>query len=215
MKSQQNEPHGRPNACPDDVRSERDDHRRAGHGGDTHTPFESMLESLARQQGSQLFERIVRDVSAWVDDGKRSRVVGEPEYQDNAGHGRVDDDSYADESDNPSSMRGRGPKNYRRTEQHLLERVVDALQDDPQLDATDVDVSLSAGDVVLAGSVSSRKDKHRAENLAARATSLPDVDNRLRVRPTPSARRTYESSDEISPGGTPGEQPRDEDRQPT
>ena len=109
------------------------------------------------------------------------------------------------------SMRGRGPKNHRRSEERLLDRVVDALQDDAQLDASDIDVSIMDGDVVLDGHVRYRQEKHRAENLAAQAISRPDVDNRIRVRRIVTSVQEETGSAKVEPGGTPDEKARDDD----
>ena len=106
------------------------------------------------------------------------------------------------------SMRGRGPKNYRRSDARLAELVNDALLDDERLDATDIEVSVSGGEVTLAGHVGSREDKHRAEDVAAHASGVDDIDNRLRVHRAGGDKGGGGSS---HPGGLPGEAERDAD----
>ena len=110
----------------------------------------------------------------------------------------------ADSAAPSPSMRGRGPKNYRRSEERLGELVNDALLDDDRLDATDIEVSVSNGEVVLSGRVASRADKHRAEDLAAYVSGVDDVENRLRVHRPESKASTH-------PGGLPGDAKRDAD----
>lgn len=125
--------------------------------------------------------------------------------QHDAPRGR--DDGYADEDgDGSGSLRGRGPRNYRRSDERVVELVSDALHDDDALDASDIEVSVKDGDVRLEGSVPLRRHKHRAENVAARVSGRHDVDNRLRVR-----RETASAAPSTSPGGTPGEARRDAD----
>lgn len=80
-------------------------------------------------------------------------------------------------------LRGRGPKGYRRSDERIKEDVNDRLSDG-YLDATDIDVAVANGDVTLTGSVFSRIDKRRAEDLAESVSGVTNVENRLRVRPS-------------------------------
>lgn len=123
-----------------------------------------------------------------------------------------DRDDYADENAaRPGSLRGRGPKNYRRSSERVKELVSDVLYDDELLDASDIEVSVANGEVTLSGFVVSRRDKHRAENLAARIAYARDVDNRLRVRRS-AAETTSDDTPDSTPGGTPGGPPGDAER---
>lgn len=76
---------------------------------------------------------------------------------------------------------GRGPKGYRRSDERIREDVNDRLTDDPYLDATNIEVTVSEGYVTLSGMVESRDDKRRAESLAESVTGVSDVSNQLRV----------------------------------
>ena len=77
--------------------------------------------------------------------------------------------------------RGKGPKNYTRSEERIREDVSDQLSDDSFLDASAIEVSVKDGEVTLNGSVESRYSKHRAEDLAEDVTGVKDVQNNLRV----------------------------------
>jgi hypothetical protein len=76
---------------------------------------------------------------------------------------------------------GRGPKNYQRSDDRIQEEVCDCMTDDPMLDASDVEVHVSSGVVTLTGTVSSRDQKRRAEDVAERVSGVKDVTNQLRV----------------------------------
>jgi hypothetical protein len=78
--------------------------------------------------------------------------------------------------------RGRGPKNYRRSDERIKEDVNDRLSDDYYLDASDVEVAVENSDVTLTGTVNSRSDKRRAEDLAESVSGVSNVENRLRVK---------------------------------
>jgi osmotically-inducible protein OsmY len=77
--------------------------------------------------------------------------------------------------------RGKGPKNYTRSEERIREDVSDKLSEDSFLDASAIEVSVKDGEVTLSGSVESRYSKHRAEDLAEDVTGVKEVQNNLRV----------------------------------
>jgi hypothetical protein len=78
--------------------------------------------------------------------------------------------------------RGRGPKNYRRSDERIVEDLVQRLTDDHDIDATDVEVSCSEGTITLGGYVATRREKRIAEQLAEGCRGVTDVFNNLRVR---------------------------------
>jgi len=78
-------------------------------------------------------------------------------------------------------FRGRGPRDYRRSDDRLREEVCERLTDDHYVDASNIEVEVRDGEVTLTGSVESRDQKRRAENVADRLSGVKDVHNRLRV----------------------------------
>lgn len=78
--------------------------------------------------------------------------------------------------------RGRGPRNYRRSAERILEDINESLTYDPQIDASGIEVRCADGKVVLEGEVDGRWMKHRAEDIAEACAGSLDIDNRLRVR---------------------------------
>ncbi|MEZ2126164.1 MULTISPECIES: BON domain-containing protein [unclassified Sinorhizobium] len=79
-------------------------------------------------------------------------------------------------------FRGKGPKGYKRADERILEDVNDRLTDAPFLDASDIEVSVTGGEVTLGGFVSSRQDKRRAEDIVDDVFGVSHVQNNLRVR---------------------------------
>jgi len=77
--------------------------------------------------------------------------------------------------------RGRGPKGYRRSDERIREDVSDRLSDDRHIDASDIEVTVSGGEVTLSGTVASRFEKRHAEDLAERVSGVTHVQNNLRV----------------------------------
>jgi hypothetical protein len=76
---------------------------------------------------------------------------------------------------------GRGPRGYRRSDERITEDINDRLTDDWQLDASDIEISVTDGEVTLSGSVENREDKRRAEDLAESVSGVRDVQNNIRV----------------------------------
>jgi osmotically-inducible protein OsmY len=94
---------------------------------------------------------------------------------------------------------GRGPKGYTRSDERIREDVSDKLMEHPDLDASEIEVRVSGGEVTLAGSVDSRWAKRLAEDIAESCTGVRDVMNQLRVPSDFESRRaTRESSAETS-----------------
>lgn len=77
--------------------------------------------------------------------------------------------------------RGRGPSGYVRSDERVQEDVNDALTEDWFVDASDIQVSVANGDVTLDGTVSSRDEKRRAENVIEDLSGVKNVQNNLRV----------------------------------
>ena len=96
-----------------------------------------------------------------------------------SGGGRGDD--YVRE-DRPVSHRGRGPKNWRRSDERIAEMVNERLTDHDDVDATDIEVAVQDGEVTLTGFVTSRRQKRVAEDVAWSCGGVHDVHNRLTLR---------------------------------
>jgi osmotically-inducible protein OsmY len=116
------------------------------------------------QRGERGFwERAGDEVSSWFgdDDAERRRRMDEQ-------RGGI--------------HRGRGPKGYTRSDDRIREDVNDRLSDDPFIDASEVEVSVSSCEVTLSGTVDSREAKRRAEDIAEQVSGVRHVQNNLRVQ---------------------------------
>lgn len=82
----------------------------------------------------------------------------------------------------PRGYRGFGPRNYARSDERIAEEINERLTDDEDIDASDLNVRVSEGKVMLEGSVERRWMKHRAEDIADSCTGVKEVDNRIVVR---------------------------------
>ncbi|WP_265501592.1 BON domain-containing protein [Paracoccus beibuensis] len=83
--------------------------------------------------------------------------------------------------DSDEDHSGRGPKNYRRSDERILEDVNDRLTVDRHIDASDIEVSVAGGEVTLDGTVRERIAKRHAEDLAEMVSGVTHVQNNLRI----------------------------------
>lgn len=86
------------------------------------------------------------------------------------------------ESARQAGYRGRGPKGFERSDERLQEQISEKFFDDDRIDATDITVKVSKGEVTLEGTINSRQNKHAAEDLAESVYGVKEVINQLRVK---------------------------------
>jgi osmotically-inducible protein OsmY len=78
-------------------------------------------------------------------------------------------------------FRGKGPRNYKRSDERIREIICDLLCNDPHLDASDMEVEVKNGNVILTGSVEDRFAKRLAEDLAESVLGVVIIENRIHV----------------------------------
>lgn len=123
------------------------------------------------------FDRAGDEVKSWFgDDEAATRRKMDRRQEEGTGDNRY---GY---TESQSQHRGRGPKGYRRSDARIEEDINDRLSDDLWLDASDVEVSVKDGEVVLSGTVDNRQAKRHAENLAESISGVLNVENRIRVK---------------------------------
>ena len=93
----------------------------------------------------------------------------------------TDHDYSATTSGAQQSYVGRGPRNYKRTDERILEEVHRILTEDDELDASDVEVAVQSGEVTLSGIVHSRQARRRAEELLDNVFGVSNVSNKLKI----------------------------------
>ena len=126
-----------------------------GRGG-----YDRDFEDRGRGRGDDrgFFERVSDEVSSWFG----------PDEDDRGDH-------------RERSFRGRGPRNYTRSDDRIREDINDRLTYDFSIDASDIEVEVNGGEVVLTGNVRSRYEKRLAEDIAEDINGVSNVENRIRV----------------------------------
>jgi osmotically-inducible protein OsmY len=79
-------------------------------------------------------------------------------------------------------FRGKGPRNFKRSDDRILEDVCRQLEDHDSIDASNLDVTVNNCEVTLKGTAENRKDKRLAEEIAEGVWGVKDVRNEIRVQ---------------------------------
>lgn len=79
---------------------------------------------------------------------------------------------------------GRGPRGYQRSDDRIREDVCEVLTAHWDVDASEIDVQVQNGEVMLSGNVTSRDQKRMAEDAIESVPGIRDVNNQLRVAQT-------------------------------
>ncbi len=135
----------------------------------------------------------------YLGEGYREQGSREQGYGQGTGQQNTRQQSYGPQSYGPQSYgqgplggqrgygfqqgghRGKGPQGYTRSDERIRETVCEVLHDDDQIDATNIDVTVKSGEVVLSGSVSDRRMKRLAEDCVERLPGVKDVQNQIKV----------------------------------
>lgn len=81
-----------------------------------------------------------------------------------------------------SSRRKNGPKNYTRSDERIREDINDRLMQIDEIDVSDIEVSVSSGEVTLSGTVGSRHCRYALEEVADSVPGVKDVTNNIRIK---------------------------------
>jgi osmotically-inducible protein OsmY len=131
--------------------------RKYGSGGSSNRGYGGEQRNYGNR-GRDWWDRATDEVSSWFgdEDAERRRRMDE--------------------------HRGRGPKNYSRSDERIREDVSDRLTEDPLVDASEIDVSVSSQEVTLSGTVHTRQQRRLAEDCAESVSGVKHVQNNLRVK---------------------------------
>jgi hypothetical protein len=77
------------------------------------------------------------------------------------------------------------PKGYVRSDARIFEHVCEMLTDHGDIDASDIEVTVDEGDVILRGTVRSRWARYYTEDLVLAVDGVRDVVNELRIARNP------------------------------
>ena len=76
-----------------------------------------------------------------------------------------------------SDKRGKGPKNYRRSDASIAEDIYFALTLAPDIDATEIEMEVHQGVVTLKGKVHSGRERRQSEEIVEGISGVREVIN--------------------------------------
>lgn len=94
----------------------------------------------------------------------------------------TDRDRFYQDRHSTGPFYGVGPQGYHRSDERILEDVIDRLTFNGMVDASNVNVKVENGVVTLDGTVPSRQDRRIAGDLADNVMGVQDVHNDLHIR---------------------------------
>ncbi len=153
---------------------------RSGYYGREGRDYDDMRQ---RREGRDWWDRTKDEVKSWVGDDEAERR-------------REMDKRMA------GMHRGKGPRGYSRSDERIKEDVCERLSDDAYVDASDIDINVQGSEVILNGTVNSREEKHRAEDIAESISGVRNVENHLKVNPRAYDHDTYSRYDRDYTGFT-------------
>jgi CBS domain-containing protein len=101
--------------------------------------------------------------------------------------------------------KGRGPRNYQRSDDRIREDINERLTDDVRVDASEIEVVVVNREVTLTGTVRDRNEKRWAEDIAEAVSGVTHVQNNLRVGQRQEGHATgTEAGDAVAATDNPG-----------
>jgi hypothetical protein len=125
--------------------------------------------------------RAYDDEPRWRQHGQDFR--GE-QYGYRVGQDRFGTGEQGRESPSPwgTTRRGKAPRDYRRADDRIRDEIIESIVRQTDIDASDVQVEVTAGEVTLTGTVEDRAAKRELEDVAERVFGVQDVHNNIKVR---------------------------------
>lgn len=149
-----------------------------GYGRQSERGLERMADDGWRAEGSAGSDRV------WHERSSLGSPYREPEggRGDARGHASWGGSHLAETwGTRGGQFSGRGPKGYKRSAERIREDVCERLSAHPDIDASEIEVKVEDNEVLLGGTVGSRREKRLAEDCCEGIPGVEDVRNELRV----------------------------------
>lgn len=137
-------------------------------------------DNFINQQVGSGYERNIGTREGW--DSESSNTRGRiSTYGMNSGAG-FNRRLRGDRPDEKGPFFGKGPRNWKRSDERIKEEACEALYQSHEVDASEIDLTVKDAVVTLSGSVESRRMKREAEECIENLTGVLDVQNQLRIK---------------------------------
>lgn len=168
--------HGSPSQGGGDERYAQQAEQRGGFGGGVRSTWSGGTGGYGDERG---YGDVGRGDDRWED---RSREAGAFFRRTGERMKSWFNDLGREGGDYGRGARGLGPKGDKRPDEQISDEAHQRLTDDPWVDASNISVSVSGGEVTLSGTVENREAKHRAERIVEDLSGVNHVQNNLRVK---------------------------------
>lgn len=148
------------------MRNENDDGYRNGHyrGGRDYPGYKD--HEAAGREERDWWDKASDEVASWF------------------GNDQAENRRKMDKLHGPHS--GKGPKGYSRTDEKIKDEICERLYHDSFVDASDVEINVENGEVILTGTIENRDTKRRIEGIVESTPGVKDVENRLKINQFPT-----------------------------
>ena len=176
---------------------------RGGQSGQSEWQSRANQESDDRNRGNERFDRFdSRGMAGGTGGGGFYGGYG----QDDTRQGR----SQQQLRRQPEHI-GKGPKGYSRTDERLLEEIHERLSMG-YLDASEIEVTVKNGEVVLKGTVSTKSDRRTAEDAIEDVLGVKEIDNRIKVKKQETSSSSMSTSSSSSSSSSPNKNESESER---
>lgn len=156
-------------------------------------------DNFINQQMSTGLERNIGTQEGWDSESSNSRGrISTYGLNSGAGFNRR---LRGDRPNEEGPYYGKGPRNWKRSDERIKEEAGEALYQSHEVDASDIDLTVKDAVVFLSGSVESRKMKRQAEECIENLSGVLDVQNQLRVKKNETAAKIAGNALGADPGG--------------
>ena len=165
-----------------------DEFRRSGFHAGYQQPYQQMQQQGGYgNRGHQSYDQPYRSDQQFgtygsdYDDGRRTGARHDRPSGRSEMHQRDDQWNRGNRSGLSGEHRGKGPRGYERSQDRIMEDVCERLTFDERVDASEIEVKVDQHEVILTGTVTTREEKRRAEDLAESIPGVRNVENRIKV----------------------------------
>ncbi len=152
----------------------------------------SLGSDFGRSDYSENFRNDQRNQDSYGNNGYRNSAYGNNhDYRRNWWNKTKDEVSgwFGDENaqqrreqDQAGEHRGKGPKGYVRTDERIKEDIHERLTEDATIDASEIEVDVRSGEVFLKGTVRTRQEKRKAEDIIENVSGVKDIENHIKLQ---------------------------------
>lgn len=157
----------------------REDHRGDNYSSRSHSQ-PSWHEGRDREYGYREGDHEVRrrPDRQDTDEATGGNTHHDSQWRDDSNHYR----SGHRNADQNEGFRGRGPRNYDRSDERLCDDICERLTDDDRVDASHIEVNVEDGVATLTGEVETRKQRLCAEQVTDSIRGIKNIKNEITVK---------------------------------